>query len=205
MSPAIRFATLVVVLVLIAGCSTNDGASDEPTGTAAAVTTTEAVATTAASATTTTAAPTTTEAASTTTTAPVPEVDEETATAFAAGVREAWDRTERTVGGTAPDLTDEEILAIGASICQYVAANPLAEENRKAARLEAYSQVAAIISEALGVPYDPSLQDAGFDSGIDGRNIVAFKYVIDDDGLCPHAWGPSVYMFSSPWSASASA
>lgn len=209
MSPPIRFTTLLVALVLIGGCSTDDGASDEATSTAATATA-EAVTTTAAPTTTkaatTTAAPTTTEQTSTTTTAaPVPEVDEETAAAWVAGVREKWDRTERTVGGTAPDLTDEEILAIGMSVCDYIAANPVPEGIQVGPRMEAYVQVAAVISEAMGIPYDPALEDAGFDSEIEGRNVAAFGYVIEEDGLCPEFSTFNFHLFSSPWSLRASA
>ncbi len=60
MSPRTRFATLLLVVFLIAGCSGDDGAADEPTAAAAATT----------ESTTTTAAPTTTAATTTTTTEP---------------------------------------------------------------------------------------------------------------------------------------
>jgi hypothetical protein len=74
----------------------------------------------------TTVAATTTETTSTTAgTAPELVVDEALAADFVAGVRDSWERTERTVGGSVPDLSDDEIVAIGTSVCKYLAANPL--------------------------------------------------------------------------------
>lgn len=184
--------------------------SDEPTGTAAATTTTEATTTTAAprttEAATTTAAPATTEA-TTTTTAASPEIvlDEAVVEAYVAGVRDQWDRTERTVGGTAPELTDDEILAIGVSMCEYLAIDPSPMENAESARMEGNAALAAIISEALDIPYDPALLDAGFESEIDARNILAFKDIIDKGSICPNPKNLRSHVFGSPWSAKASA
>jgi hypothetical protein len=169
----------------------------------------------------TTAAPTTTTAAPTTTTAApteAPKVDEALIPSFAAKVRDKWEDTERLVGGTAPDHSDDEIAAIGRSICEYFGAHPLPAHSNATTpeRMEANSNAAVIIAEGLGVPYDPALQDAGFEDGIDARNVMAFKYTLEpagDGGLCPvPTSGPGsmpcsvsgCQLFGSPWSAAAS-
>ena len=120
-------------------------------------------------------------------------------------VRDNWDRTERTVGGTAPDLSDDEILAIATDICEYTTGNSVLAAKQVGPRMEAYSEIAVIISEALGIPYDPALLDAGSDSEIDARNVVAFKMLTSKEGLCPAIEGLDVFLFFSPWTAKASA
>ena len=85
-------------------------------------------------------------------------------------------------------------------------------------RMEAYADVWVIVADALGIPYEPALQDAGFESRFDSRKVTAFKYTLhpgDRGGLCPvPASGPSSMpcsgssggcdLFSSPWSGAAS-
>jgi hypothetical protein len=133
-------------------------------------------------------------------------------------VRAKWERTERTAGGSAPALSDDEIVAVGTSVREYVAVNPLQEwRNTEQQRMEIYSDVAAIISEATGMPYDPALQDAGFASEIDAFYVTAFKDILAeavDGGLCPVPdSGPAsmpciskgCLLFVSPWSVRTSA
>jgi len=216
-----RFLAPLFTLCLLAGCGSSDDVAIDET-TAAPTTTTAAPTTTTAAPTTTTAAPTTTTAAPTTTTAApteAPEVDEALIPRFAAKVRDKWEDTERLVGGTAPDHSDDEIAAIARSICEYFGAHPLPVHSNATTpeRMEAYSNAAVIIAEGLGVPYDPALQDAGFEDGIDARNVTAFKYTLEpggDGGLCPvPTSGPGSMpcavagcrLFGSPWSAAASA
>jgi len=83
--------------------------------------------------------------------------------------------------------------------------------------MEAFSEVSVIVCEAMGMPYDPALQDAGFESELDARAVIAFKYTLEpgsDGGLCPvPSSGPGsmpcsvsgCQLFGSPWSAAASA
>jgi hypothetical protein len=82
--------------------------------------------------------------------------------------------------------------------------------------METFSEVSVVICEAMGMPYDPALHDAGFESDIDARNVMAFKYTPSQGGggLCPvPTSGPGSMpcsftgcsMFGWPWSATASA
>lgn len=71
--------------------------------------------------------------------------------------------------------------------------------------MEGNAALAAIIIEALGIPYDPALLDAGFESEIDARKTLAFKEIIDKDSICPNPANPRLHLFGSPWSAKASA
>jgi hypothetical protein len=61
-----------------------------------------------------------------------------------------------------------------------------------------------IICEAMGMPYDPVLHDAGFESDIDARNVMAFKDVTEEADVAGLCRGGE-RLFYSPWSARASA
>lgn len=73
------------------------------------------------------------------------------------------------------------------------------------------------VASELGLAHDPTLQDAGFESGIDARNVHAFTDTLqpaDAGGLCPVPSSDSesmpcakvmgCYLFASPWSVAAS-
>lgn len=201
-----RFRFLLVP-VLIAGCTSSDDAvANERT---AAMTTVTTVVTS-----------TTTAATSTSVSDLSAAVDPTLTPSFAAKVRDRWAEAESMVGFTAPDLNNDEIAVIGASICEYFATHPLAVHSSvsKQERMEAYIDVSVIVAGALGVPYDPALEDAGFESRADARKVMAFKYTLepaDNGGLCPvPATGPGSMpcagssggcdIFASPWRAAAS-
>lgn len=201
-----RFRFLLM-LVLIAGCASSDDAVTNER-TAAMTTVTAVVATTTTAATTTTVSDLSAA------------VDTELVASFAAKVRDRWAEAESMVGFMTPDLSDDEIAVIGTSICEYFAAHPLAVHSSvsKQERMEAYIDVSVIVADALGLPYDPTLEDAGFESRADARKVMAFKYTLepaDNGGLCPvPATGPGSMpcagssggcdIFASPWRAAAS-
>ena len=106
------------------------------------------------------------------------------------------------------EMTDAEILAVAISVCEHLAASPLPLGKAEGPRLEAYASAAAIISEAMAIPYDPELLDAGFESEIEARNVIAFREVTQfakEGGLCPASATRTDNLFYSPWSARASA
>lgn len=203
-----RHPTRYTALFLIAGCSSDDSATEE------AVAATEP-AVDAVAETTTEAPPTTTPIEAATTAAPIsataaqgPFVGEALVPAYLAEIRDTWARAERTVGGTAPDLSDEEIVAVGAAMCEYIAANPWISEMENEdpeETMPAFTELAAVAADAKGISYDPAMQDAGFDNGFDARLVLAFNQVADvpEDGAVPLFPG-GVLLFHSPWSTRAS-
>jgi hypothetical protein len=137
------------------------------------------------------------------TTVPVTEVVEPDLEAtFVEYVKEEWARTVRTRGGEMPNLTDEEILAIGWAVCEQIAADPTVISAR--ATMESYAEVATIIAEGLGLPYDPAFLDRGFESSDDSSLVSAFAHTGNRKSrgaLCPQSVGGK--MFYSPWSVAA--
>jgi hypothetical protein len=91
-------------------------------------------------------------------------------------------------------------------MCEHIAANPwiLDMENEDPEEtMPVFTEQAAIAANALGINYEPAMQDAGFDNGFEARHVPAFRSVAGDPDaapLCP----ASVYLFCSPWSARAS-
>jgi hypothetical protein len=157
--------------------------------------------------------PTTATTATITTTTTVPELNLEEG--FVEHIRESWARSGRTRGGEVPDLTDEEILDIGWAVCEHLAADPTAVLRQPT--MESWAEVAAIITERLGLPYDPALLDAGYESGHDSSLVTAFSNTGNNSlrgdrhrlpgALCPEfdpANDQNVgRMFKSPWSIAA--
>jgi hypothetical protein len=193
-----RLLLVAALLVAVVACAESESSA----GTTA---TTETPTTAAATTTTTTEPePTTT----TTTTVPVTEPEPDLEESFVEYVKEAWARTARTRGGEVPDLTDEEILDIGRAVCEQIAVDPTVLSSQKT--LESYAEVAAIITERMGLPYDPALLDAGYESSRDSSLVDAFAHAgnLGSSGaLCPE-FDPSPNvtsgkMFRGPWSVAA--
>jgi hypothetical protein len=151
----------------------------------------------------------------TTTTVPEPDLEE----GFVEHIRDVWARAARTLGGEVPDLTDEEILDIGWAVCEHLAVDQSALKGKKSNEsMVAYAEVAAIITEWLGLPYDSALLDAGYESRFDSALVSAFANTGNNSlrggryqlpgALCPE-FDPATdkwigKMFASPWSGAAS-